>query len=86
MSFEHKNIFPQYDPHFHVKYCPVVSGETLEEFKMLGHSNNAELEEEIFYLRFEDCKSADDKEGFLLMCSENELAELVNHLRMLRGV
>lgn len=94
MSFEHRNILNEYDTDFHVLYTPVHGGIVGKALKMKAHSNldkrlelsDEQIEKEIFYLAFDDCRSIDDKEGFLLMCSENELVELVNHLRMIRGV
>lgn len=91
MSFKHNAIFPEVDSDFRVKYTPTSklnagSDERTWELRTHCSDSHDEPEEEIFYLSFDDCRSADDKEGFLLMCSENELKELVNHLRMIRGV
>lgn len=85
MSFEHNAIFPETG--LNILYTPVQSDqENARVWEMKCHSDGNECNDEIFYLSFNDCLSSDDKEGFLLMCSENELKELVNHLRMIRGV
>ena len=89
MSFKHKNVLPETG--FTSIYTSMVDSNvqlTHNQWKMRSHSSDRDTDEEdeIFYLNFEDCKSADDKEGFLLMCSENELVQLINHLRMIRGV
>lgn len=57
--------------------------EITNTYKAAGYAG---FGEDIFYLSFEDCRSKEDDEGFLLMCSEEELVQLINHLRMIRGV
>ena len=52
-------------------------------FVMQGYSDK---HESIFYLCFNDNNGPTDEEGFLLMCSESELRQLVNYLRVLRNV
>jgi len=85
MSFKHKPICPKVED---CEYTYTTRTEfEPDNWPVSGYYdvwNN--YEDEVFYLGFEDCKSADDKEGFLLMCSENELVQLVNHLRMIRGI
>ena len=84
MSFQHKAILPK------VKDCNYQyntdNSEDTQTWNLDGYCDEQNNPDEIFYLGFDDCRSADDKEGFLLMCSENELVQLVNHLRMIRGI
>lgn len=84
MSFKHKAILAR------VEDCNYQyntdSSEDTQTWNLDGYCDEDNNPDEIFYLGFDDVTSADDKEGFLLMCSENELVQLVNHLRAIRGV
>lgn len=84
MTFKHKAILPK------VEDCNYQyntdTGEDTHTWNLDGYCDEHYNTDEIFYLGFEDCRSADDKEGFLLMCSENELVQLINHLRTIRGI
>ena len=84
MSFKHKPICPRVED-YNYQYS-TDTGEDTQTWNLNGYCDEQNNPDEIFYLGFEDCKSAEDKEGFLLMCSENELVQLVNHLRMIRGI
>ena len=84
MSFQHKTILPKVEDG-NYQYNTGTSEDT-QTWNLDGYCDEQNNPDEIFYLGFEDCRSADDKEGFLLMCSENELVQLVNHLRMIRGI
>lgn len=84
MSYEHKSLFNAENYAF--KYSGATEGDKAYPMVSYQQIGVKDYDDEIFYLKFEDCESQDDKEGFLLMCSEVELKELVNHLRMIRGV
>lgn len=84
MTFKHKAILPK------VEDCSYQyntnTSECAQTWNLGGYCDEQDNPDEIFYLGFEDCHSVDDKEGFLLMCSENEIVQLINHLRMIRGI
>lgn len=83
--YEHKTFLENATTQEDVTYSAKNSDVT---FTMTGYceENNKNYDHEICYLKFDDCSDKDDKEGFLLMCSEEELKHLVNHLKMIRGI
>lgn len=85
MSFKHKPILPKVED-CNFQYSSATNSSATNDWELDGYCDGDNTPDEIFYLGFDDVVSADDKEGFLLMCSENELVQLVNHLRMIRGI
>lgn len=84
MTFKHKAILPIVED-CNYQYNTDTDEDT-HTWNLDGYCDEHDNPDGIFYLGFEDCRSADDKEGFLLMCSENELVQLINHLRTIRGI
>lgn len=69
-----------------IKYVITSQCYDIDTYEMEGHILNEHDTNAIFYTVFKDSESTCDLESCMLMCSEVELKELVNHLRMIRGV